>query len=47
MKQWGTFPKTITICLQTREVHRNSGKQEVNTELSQMLRELLTWLHMT
>jgi len=42
----GMFPKTITICLQTREVHRNpnapcdyiytgsSGKQEVNIELS-------------
>jgi hypothetical protein len=46
MKHWGISPTSITICLQTRKVHRNhnapcdytytgnSGKQEVTLELS-------------
>ena len=59
MKHWGMFPTSITICMQTREDHRNhnaphddiytgsSGKQEVTLELSWILRELLIALHMT
>jgi len=46
LKYWGMSPTSITICLQTREVHINrkapgvytytgsSGKQEVTLELS-------------
>jgi len=46
MKHWVMYPTSLTICLQTREVHRNrnalcdyryiesSGKEEVTLELS-------------
>jgi hypothetical protein len=52
-------PTSITICLQTREIHRNcnapcdytytgsSGKQEVTLELPKIPRELLIALHVT
>jgi len=53
LKQWGMSPTSVTICLQTREVHINrnapgvytytggSGKLEITLELSKILRKLL------
>jgi hypothetical protein len=59
MKHWDMSAISITIGLQTKEVHRNrnasydyrytgsSGKQEVTLKFSQILRELLIALHVT
>jgi hypothetical protein len=59
MKHLGMSATSITIYLQTTEVHINHnapcdytytgsrGKQEVTLELSQILRELLIALHVT
>jgi hypothetical protein len=59
MKHWSMIPTSITICPQTRQVHRNhaaphnithagsSGKQEVKLQHSQINREMLIALHMT